>query len=302
MMFNSNSKIQTPKTDIPPRRQASLWNDAWRRLVAAPVARFGMAIVILFALMAVLPPILAPYDASTDSDLVMRLKPPSLQHPFGTDTHGRDVLIRIVHATRVSLGVGVGAVSVAVFIGTLLGLLSGFAGRWIDLVLMFMMDILLAFPGMLLAIALVAMSGPGLNNSLLAISVVSIPVYARIARSAVLSLKQREYITAAHCIGAGDLRILFRHVFPNSLPPIIVQTTLGLASSILEIAALGFLGLGAQPPTPEWGAMLADSYKYLTSGSWWVLFFPGLAIVLTVLGFNLLGDGLRDALDPQLRT
>jgi peptide/nickel transport system permease protein len=190
---------------------------------------------------------------------------------------------------------------VALIIGTLLGLVSGFSGGWTDLALMFLMDILLAFPGMLLAIAMVAMSGPSLGNSLLAISLVSIPVYARIARSTVLSIREREYVTAARSVGAAGPRILFRHIFPNSLPPVVVQSTLGVASAILEAAALGFLGLGAQPPTPEWGAMLSDGYKYLTSGSWWVLFFPGLAIVLTVLGFNLLGDGLRDALDPTLR-
>jgi peptide/nickel transport system permease protein len=166
---------------------------------------------------------------------------------------------------------------------------------------MFLMDILLAFPSTLLAIAIVSMRGPGLFNSLMAVSIVSIPVYARIARSTVLSIKRREYVTAAQAVGSSNTRILFRHVFPNSLPPVVVQATLGVAVSVIEIAALGFLGLGAQPPQPEWGAMLADSYKYLTSGSWWVLFFPGLAIILTVLGFNLFGDGLRDALDPQLR-
>jgi peptide/nickel transport system permease protein len=197
--------------------------------------------------------------------------------------------------------VGLGAVSLAVVIGTLLGLISGFAGKSLDLVIMFLMDILLAFPGLLLAIAVVALIGPGLFNSMLAISVVSIPVYARIARSTVLSLKEQEFVTAARCVGARSSRILFQHVFPNSLSPILVQGTLGIATAILEIAALGFLGLGQQPPYPEWGAMLADSVKYLTSGAWWVLLFPGFAIMLTVLGFNLLGDGLRDALDPRLR-
>jgi peptide/nickel transport system permease protein len=283
-------------------RPRSLWGDAWRRLTAAPVARLGLALVVLFALMAILPPILAPYDPAVDSNLAQRLKPPSLEHPFGTDTQGRDMLTRILHGSRVSLGVGLSAVSVAVIGGTVLGLVAGFAGGYADLTLMLMMDIMLAFPGMLLAIALVSMRGPGLENSLLAISIVSIPVYARVSRSTVLSLKQSEYVTAARCIGASSPSILFRHIFPNSLPPVIVQSTLGVASAILEIAALGFLGLGAQPPTPEWGSMLADGYKYLTSGSWWVLFFPGVAIMLTVLGFNLVGDGLRDALDPTLKT
>jgi len=260
-----------------------------------------MAISIFFLAMAAFVPLVFPYDAKTDSDLVNQLKEPSPEHPMGTDEQGRDVVNRIAQGAQASLGVGLSSVLIAVTIGTLLGLIAGFAGHWIDLVLMFLMDIMLSFPGLLLAIAVVALVGPGLRNSLLAIAVVSIPVYARIARSTVLSIKEQEYVTAARCVGAPSPRILFRHVFPNSLSPILVQGTLGIATAILEIAALGFLGLGQQPPYPEWGAMLADSVKYLTSGAWWVLLFPGLAIMLTVLGFNLLGDGLRDALDPRLR-
>jgi peptide/nickel transport system permease protein len=210
--------------------------------------------------------------------------------------------VRLLHAARVSLGLGVGSVAVAAGVGSFLGLVSGYAGRRVDLVLMFCMDILLAFPSTLLAIAIVAMIGPGLRNSLLAISLVSIPIYARIARSSVLELRELEFVTAARGLGGASARVLLRHVFPNALPPLIVQTTLAVAFAILETAALGFLGLGAQPPTPEWGAMLADSYKYFTSGAWWVFFFPGAAIMLSVLGFNLLGDGLRDALDPRMRT
>jgi peptide/nickel transport system permease protein len=282
----------------PPR---SLWGDAWRRLISSPLARLGMGITIFFLLMAIFVPFVFPYDARIDSDLVNQLRAPTSEHLLGTDEQGRDVLNRIAQGAQASLGVGLGAVSFAIIIGTLLGLVSGFAGRWIDLFLMFLMDIMLSFPGLLLAIAVVALVGPGLRNSLFAIGVVSIPVYARIARSTVLSVKQQEYVTAARCIGSSSGRILFQHVFPNSLSPILVQGTLGIATSILEIAALGFLGLGQQPPYPEWGAMLADSVKYLTSGAWWVLLFPGLAIMLTVLGFNLLGDGLRDALDPRLR-
>jgi peptide/nickel transport system permease protein len=282
----------------PPR---SLWRDAWRRLIANRLARLGMAISVFFLLVAVLAPVVAPYDAKTDSNLVQRLKPPSPAHPLGTDEQGRDVLRRLAHGAQASMGVGLGAVSIAVFIGTLIGLVSGFLGRWADLVLMFLMDIVLAFPGLLLAIAVVALIGPGLRNSMLAISVVTIPVYARIARSTVLSLKEQEFVTAARCVGVASDRILFRHIFPNSLSPIIVQGTLGIATAILETAALGFLGLGQQPPYPEWGAMLADTVKYLNRGAWWVLIFPGLAIMFTVLGYNLLGDGLRDALDPRLR-
>jgi peptide/nickel transport system permease protein len=278
-----------------------LWGGTWQRLTATPIARAGMGIIGFFFVLSVLPPLLFPYDPAVDSNLSMRLSPPGWAHLFGTDTQGRDVLMRVVHGARVSLGIGVGATSIAVICGTLLGLLGGFAGGSLDLLVVFAMDILLAFPGILLAIALVALIGPGLGNSLLAISVVTIPIYARITRSTVLSIKEREYVTAARCIGAGPRTLLFRHVFPNSLPPITVQSTLGVAWSILEAAALGFLGLGAQPPTPEWGAMLADGYHYLVSGSWWVLLFPGLAIMLTVFGFNLLGDAMRDALDPTLR-
>ncbi len=260
-----------------------------------------MAITILFIFMAVFVPVIFPYNARIDSDLMNQLLPPTGGHLMGTDEQGRDVLNRVAQGARASLGVGVSSVLIAILIGSLLGLVSGFTGKTVDLVVMFAMDVMLSFPGLLLAIAVVALVGPGLRNSLLAITVVSIPVYARIARSTVLSVKEQEYINAARCVGAPSARILFYHVLPNSLSPILVQGTLGIASAILEIAALGFLGLGQQPPYPEWGAMLADSVKYLTSGAWWVLLFPGLAIMLTVLGFNLLGDGLRDALDPRLR-
>jgi peptide/nickel transport system permease protein len=282
----------------PPR---SLWRDAWRRLIATRLARLGMAISLLFLLVAVLSPVVSPYDPTIDSNLTQRLQAPSQTHLLGTDEQGRDVLRRLAHGARASLGVGLGAVSIAVLIGTVIGLISGFSAQWADLTMMFMMDIVFAFPGLLLAIVVVALIGPGLRNSMVAISVVTIPIYARIARSTVLSLKQQEFVTAARCVGVPSGRILFRHVFPNSLSPIIVQGTLGIATAILDTAALGFLGLGQQPPYPEWGAMLADTVKYLNRGAWWVLIFPGLAIVFTVLGYNLLGDGLRDALDPRLR-
>lgn len=282
----------------PPR---SLWRDAWRRLIANRLARLGMAIAIFFLLLAIFVPVVFPYNARVDSDLMNQLQPPSSEHLMGTDEQGRDVMNRIGQGARASLGVGISAVMIALLIGTLIGLVSGFVGKSPDLLIMFGMDVLLSFPALLLAIAVVALLGPGLRNSLLAITVVSIPVYARIARSTVLSIKQQEFINAARCVGAPSARILFRHILPNSLSPIMVAGTLGVATAILEIAALGFLGLGQQPPYPEWGAMLADSVKYLTSGAWWVLVFPGIAIMLTVLGLNLLGDGLRDALDPRLR-
>jgi len=286
----------------PAARGRTPLQEAWGRLIANPVARGGLVVVVLFTLMAVLTPMLHLYRPEVDSDLLIRLQPPTWEHPFGTDTLGRDILVRVLHGARVSLGLGLGSVAVAAVAGSILGLLAGYVGRWVDLFLMFCMDILLAFPATLLAIAIVAMIGPGLRNSLIAISLVSIPFYARIARGAVLSLKKQEFVVAAEGLGGSHLRVLFRHIFPNTLPPLMVQTTLGIAFAVLEAAALGFLGLGAQPPTPEWGAMLADSYKYFTSGAWWAFFFPGAAIMISVLGFNLLGDGLRDALDPRMRT
>jgi len=274
--------------------------EAWRRLVASPVARAGLVVVAAFVLIAVITPAVHDYDAKTDANLMSRLTPPTAAHPFGTDTLGRDILVRLLHATRVSLGLAVSSVAIAAVVGSTLGFLAGYLRRQVDLVLMFCMDILLAFPATLLAIAIVAMIGPGLRNSLFAISLVSIPVYARLSRSAVLALREQDFVIAALSLGGSGWRVVLSHIVPNSLPPLIVQTTLSIAFAILEAAALGFLGLGAQPPTPEWGAMLADSYRYFTSGAWWVFFFPGAAIMLSVLGFNLLGDALRDALDPRL--
>jgi len=297
----ASSTIEFPVSAVPARGRSPL-EAAWHRLLANRVARGGLIIIVGFTLMAVLSPVLLPYNPQLDSDLLARLKPPSWTHPFGTDALGRDILMRILHGARVSLGLGVGSVIVAAVIGSILGLLAGYAGRRVDLYIMFCMDILLAFPATLLAIAIVAMIGPGLRNSLIAISVVSIPFYARITRGEVLTLKEREFVTAARGLGGSARRIVLWHIFPNTLPPISVQTSLAIAFAILEAAALGFLGLGAQPPTPEWGAMLADSYKFFTSGAWWAFFFPGVAIMLSVLGFNLVGDALRDALDPRLRT
>ncbi len=294
--------IELPAVPTATLRGRSPLQAALRRLVANPVARGGMAIIGLFALVAVLSPVLLPYDPKVDADLLARLKAPSWGHPFGTDALGRDILMRLLHGARVSLGLGVTSVMLAAGVGSSLGLLAGYAGRRVDLCLMFCMDILLAFPATLLAIAIVAMIGPGLRNSLIAISVVSVPFYARITRGEVLALKEREFVTAARGLGGSGPRIILWHIFPNTLPPLTVQTTLAVAFAILEAAALGFLGLGAQPPTPEWGAMLADSYKFFTSGAWWAFFFPGAAIMLSVLGFNLLGDALRDALDPRLST
>ncbi len=391
-----------------PRRRRTLWGDAWRRLIASPTARLGMAIVVIFILGTVLAHFFWPYDPRTDLDYSLKLKPPNLRptpeipsiHPFGTDKLGRDVFRRVVHGGWNSLRVGVISVGISLTVGGLLGLLAGFyesvpltagermglmagiglalgsvpawiAGqpvqavlfaalgamsatiaaswpngrRWLILpaaglfigalpslfvspyvalvcgvlgliiggiltfplggslfsnIVMRLMDVILAFPSILLAIAIIAFLGPGLDRAMIAIGFVGIPTYARLMRATVLSLVQRDYVLAAQAVGSGHPRILFRHILPNTLSPIIVQSTLGLGSAIIWAGALGFLGLGAIPPEPEWGAMLGDSYRFLTSGAWWAVTFPGVAIMLSVLGFNLLGDGLRDALDPRL--
>jgi peptide/nickel transport system permease protein len=272
-----------------------------RRLVRHRSAQMGAALVLFFLLVAVLAPVVAPYDATTDSNPVNRLKPPSAEHPFGTDSLGRDVMLRMAHGARVSMALGVIATFAALVIGVLIGLVSGMSGGWLDNVLMRLMDILLSIPDMLLAIVVVAILGPGLTNTMLAISVVNVPGYARLARSMALYLREQDFIMASRSLGVSEWTVLTEHILPNSLSPIIVQATLGVAGAILEAAALGFLGLGQQPPWPEWGAMLSDSAKFLASGAWWALTFPGIAIMLSVLGFNLLGDGLRDVLDPRLK-
>ncbi len=278
----------------------SFSRQALRRLWSNRSARIGFYIVAFLALVAIFASVFFPYDPKTDSHLEIKLKPPSGAHPFGTDNLGRDVLVRVIHGAPISLQVGLAAVAFGITVGTILGMIAGFFRGAIDSIIMRLMDIMLAFPATLLAIAIVAVRGPGLNNTMLAIGIVSVPGYARVARSMVLSLQEREFVSAAKAVGARPLRMLFRHILPNGLSPLIVQGTLNIATAVLEAAALGFLGLGAQPPQPEWGAMLSDSYKFLTVGAYWPVLFPGLAIMLTVLGFNLLGDGLRDALDPRL--
>ena len=272
-----------------------------RRLVRHRSAQMGAGLILFFVLVAVLAPIVAPYDATTDSNPVNRLKPPSALHPFGTDSLGRDVMLRMAHGARVSMALGVLSTAASLFVGVLIGLVAGTGPGWLDNVLMRLMDILLSIPDMLLAIVVVAILGPGLLNTMLAISIVNVPGYARLVRSMALYLREQEFITASRSLGMSEASIVMKHILPNSLSPIIVQASLGVAAAILEAAALGFLGLGQQPPWPEWGTMLSDSAKFLNAGAWWALTFPGIAIMLTVLGFNLLGDGLRDVLDPRLK-
>ena len=285
-----------------PRAERGLVRDAARRLWANRGAKAGMTIVLFFVVVGyIVAPIFAPYNPSIDRNLPARLESPTREHPFGTDELGRDVLKRIAHGTRISFTVGLAAVVFAFTVGTALGLLSGYLGGYLETVTMRAMDVLLAFPALLLAIAIVAMRGPGLHNTMFALGITYIPVYARLARASAIGVKELDYITAATGVGVPGYRIMLRHVLPNSLSPLIVQFTLMIATAIIETAALGFLGLGAQPPSPEWGAMLSNGYKFLTVGAWWALLFPGLAIIFVVTGFNLIGDGLRDALDPRLR-
>ncbi|MEA3460034.1 MAG: nickel transporter permease [Chloroflexota bacterium] len=281
------------------RKPTSLWQDALRQLLRNKLAIVGMIILAIFLLSAFFAHWLAPYDP-VKQELIKRRQPPSAEHLLGIDEVGRDIMSRIIFGARTSLRVGVGSVSFAIIIGALVGAISGYLGGWVDNIVMRLMDILLAFPSMLLAIAIVSILGPGLMNMLYAIAIVSIPQYARIVRASVLSVKEQDYILAARAIGCSPGRILFQNVFPNCLTPLIVQATLGIATAILDAAGLSFLGLGAQPPTPEWGAMLGRGRGSVFTAPH-IVFFPGLAIMLTVLGFNLLGDGLRDALDVRLR-
>jgi peptide/nickel transport system permease protein len=278
----------------------SLWRDAWRRMRYSITARIGMVLVSIIVGVAVLAPIVDPYDPKLDANLEQSRQPPSREHIFGTDRLGRDIFRRIIHGASLSLSVGIVAVLTAGTWGTILGLLSGYFGGTTDMIIMRVMDILMAFPSMLLAIAIVAVRGTGLFNTVIALSVVGVTGYARLVRSMVLSIRERDYVEAAHMVGVRDPRIIFRHILPNSLAPIIVSATMGIGGAILTAAALGFLGLGAQPPAPEWGVMIADGVPFLRQTPHMV-FFPGMAIMFTVLGFNLLGDGLRDALDPQMQ-
>jgi ABC-type dipeptide/oligopeptide/nickel transport system permease subunit len=263
----------------------------------ARLAPLGVGIVLLIALIAVAAPLIAPYDPITTNPLAV-LEAPSLAHPMGTDNIGRDTLSRIIFGSRVSLQVGAIAVGIALVAGITIGLVAGYAGGWTDTVVMRAMDALQAFPALILALAITAALGPGLNNAMIAIGVVYVPLFARLIRAQVLAVRRLDYVEAARVLGASGSRIAVRHVLPNSVAPITVQATLSVGFAIIAEASLSFLGLGVQPPTATWGNMLKIGIPFMELSPWLAI-FPGLAIFVTVLGFNLFGDGLRDSLDPR---
>jgi len=272
---------------------------AFRRLKKNKLAMIGLGIVLTLILVAIFAPWIAPYDP-TEPDLTSSLAPPSKEHPFGTDRLGRDVFSRVIYGSRIALVVGVLIVAVQAMIGVPLGLLAGYYGGTIDNVIMRIVDILLSIPSLVLALAIASALGPGLYNVIIAFGVIGWTRFARLVRAEVLSIREKEYIEAAKATGERDVAILIKHILPNVMPTIIVIATLTMPSALILASALSFLGLGAQPPTPDWGAILAEGRVYLRQAPW-ISTFPGLAIMFTVLGLNFLGDGLRDALDPRLR-
>ena len=285
----------------PPSSFRVFWDDFAKNKGAL----IGLVVIVVVALLAVFADFVAPH-APTLTNNAAFLRPPAWQdggswtYPLGTDAIGRDMLSRLIYGARLSLAIGVAVVALSIVVGIALGLVSGFVGGWVDALVMRAMDILLTLPSLLLAIVVVAILGPGLMNAMLAVAVVILPHYVRLTRAAVLSERSRDYVTAARVSGAGRIRLMVSEILPNCTAPLIVQASLGVSTAILDAAALGFLGLGAQPPSPEWGTMLADAREFVLR-AWWVVTLPGLMILVVVLAFNLVGDGLRDALDPKLK-
>jgi ABC-type dipeptide/oligopeptide/nickel transport system permease subunit len=312
-MANAPTTISKVPALAKVKEPSSLSKDAWRHLIQKKSAVVGMVILAILTLVAIFAPLIAPYNPEDqligkEAGLKKRSAPcihmlgcpeETPQHIFGVDANFRDFFSRVIYGARLSLVVGFASVSIAIVSGTTLGAIAGFFGGWVDNVIMRLMDVLLAFPALILAIAIVTVLGPGLLNALIAISIVTIPAYARVIRSSVLTVKEQDYVMAGYSIGVPQFRILTRDVLPNAITPLIVQGTLGIGTAIVEVAALSFLGLGAQPPTPEWGLMVSAERNQIFTAPFLVL-IPGIAIALVVLGFNLLGDGLQDALNPRL--
>jgi peptide/nickel transport system permease protein len=287
---------------MPTSQRAERWNSTRalaRRFARNRGAVIGLFVVIALVFVSALAPLAAPHHPLA-VDPTIRFQPPSAAHPFGTDELGRDVLSRVIYGGRISLIVGVIPVLIASISGIVLGISAGYFGGIVDMVIMRCIDIMMAFPGILLALAVIAVLGASLTNLMIAVGIFSIPLYTRVLRGSTLATKEQLYVEAARAVGCGNLRIMLHHILPNIIAPLIVLATLGMATAILVAASLSFLGLGQRPPTPEWGSMLSDARKYLRI-AWWLTAFPGLAISLSVLAINLLGDGLRDVLDPRLR-
>ena len=299
----AEAQIQQDAVASPDVKTRSRRQDFLNAFFSNRLAIFGTAVMSIFILMAVFAPYVAPYSP-LQQHLPQKFEGPTLAHPFGQDELGRDILSRVIYGARISLTAGLAAVALATVVGTIIGLAAGYLGRWPDSLLMRLMDVLLAFPSILLAIVIVSILGPSLPNAMLAIGIVFIPQIARVVRSAVISVRERDYIEAERALGAGNIQIVFSGILPNSMAPLIVQATLTLGTAIVDIAALSFLGLGARAPTPEWGAMLYDAFRsgfgVFLQGQH-ALIFPGIAIALAVLSVNFIGDGLRDALDPRHR-
>lgn len=281
-------------TDLSPLRET------WVRLLRNKGAVAGLMVILAFILLAIFAPLVAPMDP-LEQDIEMRKTPP-LTDGFllGSDELGRDLLSRLIHGARLSMSIGVVSVGIAMVGGVIIGVISGFYGGWLDKIVMRLIDIMLAFPYVLLTIVIVAVLGPSLTNAMIAIGISQLPRYVRLVRASVMAEKESDYVLAERSIGTGNMELMFGSILPNSLAPVIVQATLGIGDAILSSAALSFLGLGAQPPAPEWGLMIASSREFVTS-AWWIVTFPGVAILLAVIGFNLFGDGLRDVLDPRLK-
>jgi peptide/nickel transport system permease protein len=298
-MATAGSLTLEPQLHRVERVSAGLWRDAGRRLVRDRAALAGLSVIAILVVVAIIAPTMTPYPPN-DQSFRIKLEAPGTDHLLGTDEFGRDVFSRILIGTRVALFVGIVPVVIAVIIGVSLGLVAGYFGGGIDQVLMRVIDVLLAFPWLLLAIGIMAILGPGIQNVVIAVAIVYIPAFGRIVRGSVLSIKEKEYVEAARAMGQPTIRILVRHVLANAWAPIIVLSTLSIGQAIIYAAGLSFIGLGTQPPNADWGVMLTSGREYLRDAPW-LGFFPGVAILITVLAFNLFGDGLRDALDPRLR-
>jgi dipeptide transport system permease protein len=297
--------LEAPSVAAPSARPPHPLREFWSYFSANRGAVAGLAVIVIVLVLALLADVVAPHAPNLTNPAAF-LRPPfwqeggSLTYPLGTDAIGRDILSRLIYGARLSLAIGIAVVALSIVVGIVLGLLAGFFRGVAEIVIMRVMDIILTLPSLLLAIVIVAILGPGLMNAMLAVALVILPHYVRITRAAVMAERSKDYVTAARVSGAGTARLMFREVLPNCTAPLIVQASLGVSTAILDAAALGFLGLGAQPPASEWGTMLADAREFVLR-AWWVVTFPGLAILITVLAFNLLGDGLRDALDPKLK-